>query len=179
MTAKLAFASFGEDLASFIHIKRKCWSAVLGRAGLKLEPKGLIQPTCFCKGIFPEKEVERVHDFTQPNNVSLVNQWQMPTNASASSSTASASGQKRSFSGPQFLDQAGQSLAKRCLTTSSTVKSPATNEAFERRHKSQASYQRRADRPGDHKPASSGQFQSRGGKSFRGRSPKGNSSNSN
>ena len=38
--AKLAFASFGEVLASF-KIKRKCRSAVLGCAGLKLEPKRL------------------------------------------------------------------------------------------------------------------------------------------
>ena len=39
VAAKLTFASFGEDLASFIKIKRKCRSAVLGRAGLKLVPK--------------------------------------------------------------------------------------------------------------------------------------------
>ena len=73
VAAKLAFASFGEDLAAFIKIKRKCRSAVLGRAGLKLEPKRLIESSCLCKGLFPEDEVPRVHDLAQRDDVSLVN----------------------------------------------------------------------------------------------------------
>ena len=86
VAAKLAFASFGEDLAALIRIKRKCRSAVLGHAGLKLEPKRFIESSCLCKGLFPDKEVERVHDLAQRDNVSLVNRWQMPDLTSSSGS---------------------------------------------------------------------------------------------
>ena len=56
-----------------VKIKRKCRSAVMGRAGLKLEPKRLIESSCLCKGLFPEDEVPRVHDLAQRDDVSLVN----------------------------------------------------------------------------------------------------------
>ena len=179
VAAKLAFASFGGDLASFIRIMRKCRSAVFERAGLKLEPKHLIESSCFCKGLFPEKEVEQFHDLTQHDNVSLVNRWQMLANVVSSSSSPSASGQKRRFSGPsQFSGHSGQSSStKRRPTSSTAFKSRATNDAFERPHKNQPSYQqRRADHSVDQKPPTSS-GQSHGGKSFRGLPSKGNSSN--
>ena len=183
VAAKQAFASFGKNLASFIRVKRKCRSAVLDRAGLKLEPKHLIESTCLCKGLFLEKEVERVHDLAQWDNVSLVNRWQMSSLASASGFSGSTSGQKRRFSGftnpSRFSSQTGHASAKRHSTTTSSFKSPATNESFERRHKAQSSFQRRNDRQGDqNKPATSSQSQPRGGKSFRGHYSKGNSSHS-
>ena len=117
VAAKLAFASFGEDMASFIKIKRKCRSAVLGRAGLKLEPKRLIESSCLCKGLFPEDEVEQVHDLAQRDNVSPVNRWQMPSLASPTASSSSSSNRICRFSGnnrsPRLLGQSGLASANK------------------------------------------------------------------
>ena len=71
VSCKLNAATYGEHLSAFITAKRKCRSAVLGKATIKHETRMLIESTVFCPNLFPEDKVKEVLDLAKRENVSL------------------------------------------------------------------------------------------------------------
>ena len=166
MACKLNSVTYGEHLSAFITAKRKCRSAVLGKAGIKHETRMLIESTVFCPNLFPDDKVKEVLDLAKRENVSLFKRWQMPAlqPASSSASTSASSGAKK-----RKYRYRNQQQSKR-RQTAQEYRSPASNPKFEAKGKAASSYSgkrgggnsNRPNQPRDRKPFSQGK-QSKGG----------------
>ena len=167
VSCKMNSATYAEHLAAFITAKRKCRSAVLGKAGIKHETTMLVESSVFCPNLFPEDKVQEVLDLAKRENVSLFKRWAMPPLkpvASASSTSSTSGGKKRRYKPRNW--QSGSAKRQHSAQESS---SPATNPKFEAKGKSAGSYSgkkgaggSRPYQPKDRKPFSKGK-QSKGG----------------
>ena len=166
VACKLNSATYADHLAAFIVAKRKCRSAVLGKAGIKHETTMLIESSVFCPNLFPEDKVNEVLDLAKRENVSLFKRWAMPalkpaTSSSSSASTSASGGKKR-----RYRYRNPQSKRRQ---TAQEFRSPANNPKFEAKGKASQSYSGkrggghfRPNQPKDRKPFSQGK-QSKGG----------------
>ena len=140
VACKLNSATYGEHLSAFITAKRKCRSAVLGKAGIKHETRMLIESTVFCLNLFPDDKVNEVLDLAKRENVSLFKRWEMPalqpasSSASTSASTSASSGAKK-----RKYRYRNQQQSKR-RQTAQEYRSPASNPKFEAKGKAASSY---------------------------------------
>ena len=167
VTAKLNSATFGEHLSAFIQAKRKCRSAVLGKAGIKHETRMLIESTVFCRSLFPEDKVKEVLDLARRDNMSLLKRWQMPANLADDSHSSSGSFPlKRKYQGKFQPAKRRHSYQHRALDN---IQSPATNLTFEAKGKAASSY---SGKKGDSKTTQRPNSTSKGGKPFRGKPSK-------
>ena len=167
VACKLNSVTYGEHLSAYITAKRKCRSAVLGKAAIKHETRMLIESTVFCPNLFPEDKVKEVLDPANRENISLFKRWQMPALQPASSSSASTSASSGGAKKRKFRYRNQQSKRRQAAQD---FRSPATNPKFEAKGKAASSYSgkrggsnsNRSNQPKDRKPFSQGK-QSKGG----------------